>query len=266
MKNKYEIADFEFDYEMPIACTAIHNGHLLSDIIAANMALSEKERLYEEDPYTGYFTEICSNMIKVNYSRFQVDLNRPLSGSFYAVPQQAWGLQVRKELPESAEIEFSNQCYRWYYQTVKEHIDMLLEKYAKIFVYDLHSYNHQRGGEGADYDDPLQNPEIIIGTNNMPEVWFSLVDKIVEQLRSKDYFGRGLDVRVNVKFDGGHFSRWLHNTYGERVCCIALEFKKIFMDEWTGEIDWIKAKRLREILQSSLAVIEKGLICENAKK
>jgi N-formylglutamate amidohydrolase len=259
MKNSYEIADIEFNYEMPVVCTAIHNGHLLSEIIAANMALNEQARFYEEDPYTGYFTDITMNRIIVNYSRFQVDLNRPLSRSFYAAPQQAWGLQVRKEAPADEEIEFSVECYEWFYNSVKEHIDKLLESFERIFVYDLHSYNHQRGGAGADYDDPAKNPEVIIGTNNMSKVWFPLVDEIVEQLRGEDYFGRGLDVRVNVKFDGGNFSRWLHNTYGDRVCCIALEFKKIFMDEWTGEIDWAKAERLREILHSSFGVIKTGL-------
>ncbi|MCF7912649.1 MAG: N-formylglutamate amidohydrolase [Candidatus Cloacimonetes bacterium] len=262
MKNKYQIANIEFNYDrymMPVVCTAIHNGHLLSEIIEANMALSETERLYEEDPYTGYFTDITTNTVIVNYSRFQVDLNRPLAGSFYVTPQQAWGLQVRKGTPKDEEIEFSSECYKWFYKSVKEHIDKLLESFERIFVYDLHSYNHQRGGVGADYDDAEKNPEIIIGTNNMPEVWYPLVNEIVEQMRGEDYFGRGLDVRVNVKFDGGHFSRWLHNTYGERVCCIALEFKKIFMDEWTGEIDWEKAERLREILRNSLGVIKTGL-------
>ena len=260
MKKNYKIANSEFDYKMPVVCTAIHNGHKLSEIIAGNMALSESARLYEEDPFTGYFTEIASNRIVVYYSRFQVDLNRPIERSFYITPQQAWGLQVRLDTPDSEEIEFSKKCYNWYYQSVQEHVDKLLEKFERIFIYDLHSYNHQRGGEGAEYDDPEKNPEIIIGTNNMPSSWFPLVDNIVEQLRSEDYFGRCLDVRINVKFDGGNFSRWLHNTYGERVCCIALEFKKIFMNEWTGEIDWLKAKRLREILAGSLQVIQKGLL------
>ncbi len=255
-KKIFEIADFDFDYEMPVVCTAIHNGHLLSRVIAKNIALNEAERLYEEDPYTGYFTEICSNRVIVNYSRFQVDLNRPRDGSFYQLPEQAWGLQVRRQTPSVQEKEFSEQCYKWFYGKVKEHLDQLLTRYEKIFVYDLHSYNHQRGGIEAEYDDPEKNPEIIIGTNNMPESWFPLVDSIVERLRRKIYFGHHPDVRVNVKFEGGHFSRWLHNTYGERVCCIALEFKKIFMNEWTGEIDWKKAKRLREILRRTIPVIQ----------
>ena len=44
-----------------------------------------------------------------------------------------------------------------------------------------------------------------------------------------------LDVRENVCFRGGEMSRWIHATYPDSVCSIAIEFKKFFMDEWTGE-------------------------------
>jgi N-formylglutamate deformylase len=260
MQKAQKIAEFKFDYRKPFICTAIHNGHQLSEIIEKNMALTVAERLYEEDPYTGFFTELAGNRAIVNYSRFQMDLNRPQSRSYYLKPEQSWGLKVRRSEPTKEEIEHSAACYKWFYDKIKLRVEKMIDKFDQIFVYDLHSYNHQRKGEGMEYDDPSLNPEIIIGTNNMPEKYFPLVDRIMNQLRSEDYFGRQLDVRLNIKFDGGHFSRWLHSSYPGSICCLALEFKKIFMNEWTGEIDWEKAKRLRLILSSTFKMISKEIM------
>jgi hypothetical protein len=46
-----------------------------------------------------------------------------------------------------------------------------------------------------------------------------------------------LDVRENVKFFGGQFPRWIHDNFPETVCALAIEVKKFFMNEWTGELD-----------------------------
>ena len=41
-------------------------------------------------------------------------------------------------------------------------------------------------------------------------------------------------MRENVKFQGRAVSWWVHERYPGVGCCLALEFKKTFMDEWTG--------------------------------
>jgi hypothetical protein len=43
-----------------------------------------------------------------------------------------------------------------------------------------------------------------------------------------------LDVRENVRFQGGHLSRWVATHYPTTACVLAVELKKTFMDEWTG--------------------------------
>src|SRR5918993_546719 len=48
-------------------------------------------------------------------------------------------------------------------------------------------------------------------------------------------FYAALADRENVRFCGGHLARWVHRRYPETGCALALEFKKVFMDEWTGE-------------------------------
>jgi hypothetical protein len=65
-----------------------------------------------------------------------------------------------------------------------------------------------------------------------------------------------LDVRENVRFLGGNFCRWIHRTFPTKACALAVEFKKFFMDEWTGEVDRRQLQELRSALEST----RRGLI------
>jgi hypothetical protein len=64
--------------------------------------------------------------------------------------------------------------------------------------------------------------------------WTRLVDRFIDDLRQFDFIGRSLDVRENVRFQGGYFPRWVHETFPHSGCALAVEVKKFFMDEWTG--------------------------------
>lgn len=253
------LAEFNFKYDSPIVCTAIHNGHDVSGEVHKNLAVNENIRLMEEDPYTERFTQFSSNTIIARTSRFEVDLNRSVENCIYLKPEDAWCIQTRKETPSDLIVSQSLEKYHEFYALAKGHFAQLEKKFGNFFVYDIHSYNHHRKGSNSDFDDPILNPEIIIGTSNMPEKWFPLVDEIKEKLTSYDYFGRSLDARINVKFPGGHFSRWLHTNFPNSACCIAIEFKKIWMDEWTGEIYEDKLNKLIEALNSTHNLIKSEL-------
>ena len=77
--------------DSPVVATAIHNGHKVREEVGHLLALSEAERLREEDPFTGIWTDIAKTRIIANFSRFQVDLNRPREGAVYTKPEDAWG-------------------------------------------------------------------------------------------------------------------------------------------------------------------------------
>ena len=50
--------------------------------------------------------------------------------------------------------------------------------------------------------------------------------------------GRPVDVRANVRYPGGgYFPEWLFRRYPESACVISLEYKKVFMNEWTSLAD-----------------------------
>ena len=106
-------------------------------------------------------------------------------------------------------------------------------------VLDVHSYNHRRSGPDEPPTPQSDAPDINIGTSSMPRAqWAFLVDPLIEAMRGFDFLGRRLDVRENVAFQGkGELSRFVHERHPQQGCAIAIEFKKFYMDEWTGEPD-----------------------------
>jgi len=60
----------------PALCAVIHNGGNLRAELADNCLLSQAERYYEEDPYTGNFIEQQAVTLIGNDSRYEYDLNR----------------------------------------------------------------------------------------------------------------------------------------------------------------------------------------------
>lgn len=235
----------------PIFATAIHNGHYVREELVKIMNISEHERLKEEDPYTSEFTTMFDCRM-VNYlSRFEVDFNRPENKAIYITPEQAWGLDVWKEKPTEEMIERSLERYRAFYKQLKDYLDRLVEKFGKLIVFDIHSYNYRRHGVE---EPPEYNPDINVGTGTMlkPEKWRNIVNRFIDETNGVDFFGRPLDVRENIKFTGGYFPRWIHKHYPDNIGVLSLEFKKIFMDELTGEIYPEKLLRLKEILKKTI--------------
>ena len=237
----------------PLVATAIHDGHALREGLAPLMALSDPERLREEDPYTAAWTRIAPTRIIGLQSRFEFDLNRPRSKAVYRLPEDAWGLKIWKQPPSEEMVAKSLAVYDAFYAEIKALLAAMVERYGRVVVLDLHSYNHRRDGAGAPPADPFENPEVNVGTATMArDRWGAIVDRFIVDLRNFSFFGRGLDVRENVKFRGGHFPAWIHNHFPESVCVLSIEFKKFFMDEWSGQSDPAQIDAIERALKSSV--------------
>lgn len=245
----------------PLVITAIHAGHQLRHELLQYMALDEGTRLREEDPYTDQWTFLSSNRVVVDTSRFEVDLNRHPEDAVYMKAADAWGLTVWKApLPDNV-VQRSRAQWRSFYDEMVSYLDEIHAAYGRLVVLDIHSYCHRRGGPRSPPDDPARNPEINLGTGSLNAGrWSPLVDKLMGDLRAFDLGGdRRLDVRENVNFRGGYFSKWINHRYGTDACAIAVELKKTFMDEWTGELDQAKLDALKRALASTLPGISEKL-------
>lgn len=239
---------------------AIHDGHEIRPDVEAAMKLSEEGRLREEDPYTGRIAELFDTRIVVRRSRFEVDLNRPRDKAVYRRPEDAWGLEIWKddELPESIVAE-SLAEYDAFNRDLFALLDRVRERCGRFVVYDLHSYNHRREGPEGPAADEQENPEINIGTKHIDvDVWRPVLDRFMEDLRHQPFGDHLLDVRENVKFGGGNFAARIRERYGADACVIAIEFKKVFMDEWSGEAD----DRAVEQLKDAVAATMEGVVEE----
>jgi hypothetical protein len=249
----------------PIVATAIHDGHAVRPEVAALLALDEAERLREEDPFTARWTDVGDSRVVGLRSRFEVDLNRPREQAVYLRPEDAWGLHCWKSPPLHADVVNRSLAeYDAFYARARRELDRLRSRHGRFVVLDIHSYNHRRAGAGVAFDDPAKNPEVNIGTGTMRDRdrWAPVLDRFIRDLRAFDFRvspSRHLDVRENVKFKGGYFPKWIHETYPDGGCALAVEFKKFFMDEWTGQPDERAIAAIGEALRSTIPDLREEL-------
>lgn len=244
----------------PLIGVAIHAGHDLGPEVVPYIALDEAARFQEEDPYSDYWTLSCGTQLLTVRSRFEVDLNRPRSQAVYLDPDDAWGIKVWKgPLPDELIAHAQNEHERFYMELEKD-LRQFEKEYGGFVVFDLHSYNHRRDGPDASPADPVENPEINVGTGTMDrDLWSAVVDGFMDDLRAFEFMGRSLDVRENVKFRGRYLAEFVHTQFPETGCVMAIEVKKFFMDEWTGLADSRQTSALLDAFRSTVPGILRNL-------
>ncbi len=244
----------------PLIAAAIHDGHSIREDLLKKMSISELDRLREEDPHTGKWTSIASTRIVGLRSRFEFDLNRPRENAVYINPEDAWNLEIYNTKPTESEVAKSVSYYDRFYTEVHKLLSEFELNYGHFVVFDLHSYNHRRNGPNESPQDPEFNPEINVGTGTMNrEYWAPVVDRFIDALRNFDFQGRKLDVRENIRFRGGYFPRWIHESFPVSGCALAIEVKKFFMDEWTGKADFELVDLIAKALNSTIPGIQEAL-------
>lgn len=245
----------------PIVGTAIHNGHAMRSDARALVALTDEERLREEDPFTEFIIRDLANRVVVHRSRFEVDINRARAGAIYLQPAQSWGLSVWREQPSEALIETSLAVHDEYYAMLRSMLTAIERRHRRFIVLDVHSYNHRRQGPEAEPADIAEAPEINIGTSSLDrDKWADVIDTLISAIGATTIAGRPIDVRENIAFQGrGEQTRFIHDHFPDTGCAIAIEFKKTFMDEWTGKPDLEALRSLRSLIGSLAPILTEAL-------
>jgi N-formylglutamate amidohydrolase len=245
-------AIFRAPAPQPFIATALHDGHAVRPDVQQAIGLDAAERQREEDPATAHFARLFATRAVGLRSRFEVDLNRPPECCVYRGPEEAWGLGVwAHPLPAEVRAE-SCAIHASFYRDLGNLLDEVTKRHGAFVVFEFHSYNHRRNGPNAPPEPQAENPDINLGTENIDRaVWSDLLECMTATLKTRTVCGQALDVRENVKFKGGYFPRWVRERYGARGCSIAIEIKKTYMDEWSGEVYPDVLAELRQALQAA---------------
>ena len=235
------------DCARPLLALAIHNGHFIREDLLKLTKVSDADRLREEDPHTGSVAALFCNHIIVHSSRFEADLNRTPASAIYQQAQDCWGLDVRHGEISTGLLDKIYSDYREWYAVLYYHVQRLVQKNGSLVVLDLHSYNHHRGGPDAPPDPQIDNPDIILGRNNLPEKYYPRIEALRSRLDGKLLCGKPIDCRCDVKFPGGALSRKLNNDFAGKVLTVAVEFKKFWMDEHSGVVNELMFSELKDV-------------------
>ena len=247
-------------FDEQIVATSVHAGHDLRPEIAAAIILPEEVRFREEDPFTDVIASAVSSRFVTHRSRFEVDLNRPIESAVYREPGEAWNLDIWADGRLDEDLaERSRELAAQFYAQLEERLDAVAAR-GPFVVYDVHSYNHRRNGADIDPRPAEEAPDVNVGTGSLDrEVFGDVVDTFIAALGAQHAGGYALDVRENVVFKGRELARHVHRRYPGVGCVLALEFKKTFMDEWTGEVDRRHLEELRAALAATIGPVLEAL-------
>lgn len=247
-----DVADGAFSLKIEtygfFICTAIHNGHTLRPDLADHCRLSQKERLYEEDPHTSEFIQAMPIALIVNDSRYEYDLNRPIDESVY---ETAWGKTVWQQPLSKKKKQVSHGKYQAFYRVLKALVNKIENTHGACLLYDIHAYNYQRIKNST-------TPMFNIGTRQLDRSrWDSIIRHWEKTLNSYSLPQMECSAQTDVVFQGKGYLATFIREHFKNTLILPTEIKKIFMDEMNSDVYHLILTQLKEIFKQ--AVLENAL-------
>ena len=195
-------------------------------------------------------------MIKANYSRWVIDLNRdPKSLPLYKDGRVITGLtpstdflgnpiyRKKKFIPEEIEIQRRLNTYYWpYYTKITELLEDRKKEFGKAVLWDAHSIRS--------YVPSIRQekfPDLILGNNDHKTAHPQLTTSAIEGLQSGTS-----KVYVNSPFKGGHITRYF-GAPENNIHALQLEMNKaLYMDDRELTFNKKRANQLRTVLKTTL--------------
>lgn len=229
------------EYQPHIA-TAIHHGHQLRESLSQHILLTEQERYFEEDPFTGDFISSQPIVLQVEDSRYEYDLNRPLADCVY---KTAWGKDVWSDALPPSEIALSKAKHSRYYRILKCLISTLEAKFGLCLLYDIHAYNYQRID--------AKTPTFNIGTQQLnSRHWRKVLDNIQRKLKHIELPNITVSVAENDVFKGLGYQASFVTEHFRNTLIMPIEVKKVYMNEEGGESFPLVIEKLKEGMKTAI--------------
>ena len=161
------------------------------------------------DELYDFARDLGATVVKANYSRYVVDLNRPPLGESLYPDRPATGLcptrrfdgqavYRRGQEPDAAEIEQRRVAY-WqpYHDRLEAELASACERHGRVLLYDCHSIDPV---VPRLFDGHL--PMLNVGTNHGSSCAAAIQDAAVREVVNSGY-----TFAVNGRFVGGHITR-----------------------------------------------------------
>ncbi len=222
---------YNLDLSVPTLVTAIHAGHNVHEEVLPFVAISEEQRLFEEDAATEQFIEGNPSTIWSLDSRVEYDLNRQPEDALPLTPEQFWGLAAYSSNPPEAIQDRTLARYFAFYRFIGSYCKALAERFGFCVVYDIHSYNISRQVEKGFAKPPLFN----LGTAFLDRSrWRPQIDAWLQLLADIRIPGHPTTVAENLVFQGKGAMCELLTKMDGRILVLPTEISKAYMDEHQG--------------------------------
>ena len=221
----------------PILVSVPHSGTYVPEDIRERMVPEVVEQLDDTDWYVeqlyDFVLEMGIPLIKANYSRLVIDLNRDQNGTpLYTDGRLITGLvpltTFREEEiyisdnPDENEIaDRKERYYLPYHYKIKSILEELHNQHSRVLLFDAHSIRHRVPSIRSD---PF--PDLILSDQDGQCCDQELFDIFNQVLKDSDY-----DSVSNTIFKGGYITR----SFGDPengINCLQLEMsKRCYMDD-----------------------------------
>ena len=242
--------------QVPIIISCPHVGTDIPDDIKATMVdgiaqATEDTDWFVHDLYS-FGPEMGITLIKANYSRFVIDLNRDPSGkNLYKdarrqtamVPLTTFeGKQIYKSGEVTAEeVERRRIVYfDPYHAAINEEVKRLKAQFPHVLFFDAHSIKRNVKSIRSE---PF--PDVIVGDNDGATAHAKLTTSAIASLKKG-----GLAVSHNEPFKGGFLTR-SQGRPSESIHALQLEMSQdLYMNEHDNSRNMQKEKKIGGVLQN----------------
>jgi N-formylglutamate deformylase len=251
---------------LPVVISVPHAGTAFPDDIQAEL----KPSLLPTDD-TDWFvhqlydfaTELGLPILKANYSRWVVDLNRnPDSSPLYHDGRVLTGLcttttfmgepiytDQRTEI-NPTEINRRKALYfEPYHAALQQLLDETKARFGQVLLWDCHSIRRQ---VPAIHNGPF--PDLILGSADETSVSQELIELALQQLGSGPY-----SLSHNTPFKGGYITRHFGQPEKQQHALQLEMSKDVYMDDAEKAYSPARANQIRAVLRQTLTALGQSL-------
>ena len=251
---------------LPIVISVPHAGTAFPDDIQREL----KPHLLPPDD-TDWFvhqlydfaTELGLPILKANYSRWVVDLNRnPDSTPLYHDGRVLTGLCTSTTflgepiyLDERAEVapaEVARRKARYfepYHEALQQLLDETKAHFGQVLLWDCHSIRRR---VPAIHNGPF--PDLILGSADETSASAGLIELALQQLGSGPY-----SLSHNTPFKGGYITRHFGQPAAQQHALQLEMAKDVYMDDAEQAYDPVRAGQMRAVLHQTLRTLGQAL-------